>query len=249
MDTRDSPLHVTVPAGATPPRLRGVRGHVTNRPVESLQINGIELTAPLRGWCDLAATWTTDDLVMLGDAIVAAQAPRRLEILTPASARFEQFARFQCVVRADQADLEAAALATLRAAADGWTGRRGRLKLMAAADMVRAGVDSPQETRTRLLVLRGGLPEPAVNLDIHDLDGTWLHRPDLSWPKWRVGIDYDGGHHFASERQVRRDQIRREDLRSVDWQLVVITKYDLYQRPGPTVRRLARALHHGGWRP
>jgi very-short-patch-repair endonuclease len=87
------------------------------------------------------------------------------------------------------------------------------------------------------------LPEPVVNADVHDEDGVWLHRPDLSWPEHRLGLDYDGGHHLAGDgRQTRRDAARREDLRSIGWRLQVITWYDLRHRPLVILRRIAQVL-------
>jgi hypothetical protein len=46
-----------------------------------------------------------------------------------------------------------------------WDGRGCRLARRAAA-LARKGVDSPQETRIRLLLVLAGLPEPRVNLII-----------------------------------------------------------------------------------
>lgn len=61
------------------------------------------------------------------------------------------------------------------AAAD-WRGRGARLARTAAA-LVREGVDSPQETRTRLLIVLAGLPEPTVNVLIRADDGRVVRRP------------------------------------------------------------------------
>jgi len=49
------------------------------------------------------------------------------------------------------------------AAADGYEGRNARRARRAAA-LVRAGVDSPMETRIRLLIVLAGFPEPQVKL-------------------------------------------------------------------------------------
>lgn len=43
----------------------------------------------------------------------------------------------------------------------------GRARLESALTLVRTRVDSPQETRTRLLLVRAGLPEPEVDLDAY----------------------------------------------------------------------------------
>ncbi len=41
----------------------------------------------------------------------------------------------------------------------------------------------------------GGLPEPELNVPIIDDDGTRHHEPDLSYRKYRIGIEYEGEHH------------------------------------------------------
>ncbi len=58
-------------------------------------------------------------------------------------------------------------------AANGATGRGARLARRAAA-LVRDRVDSPMETRLRLLIVFGGLPEPDTNRDARDAAGGWI---------------------------------------------------------------------------
>ncbi len=48
---------------------------------------------------------------------------------------------------------------------------------------VREGVDSPMETRLRLLLVLAGLPEPKVNHLIRDEWGAVLRRLDLATPR------------------------------------------------------------------
>ena len=125
-----------------------------------------------------------------------------------------------------------------------------------AAALVRAGVDSPMETRLRLLVVLAGLPEPVVNHVLRDEDGGWAYRFDLSWPHLRIALEYDGRQHADSSRQWVRDVRRREDLDGRGWRLVIALSGDLYTTPGATVERIAAVLReHGqavrltdGWR-
>ena len=56
-------------------------------------------------------------------------------------------------------DLDPALFVVGAAAYQGRNARRARR----AASLVRAGVDSPMETRIRLLIVLAGLPEPQVN--------------------------------------------------------------------------------------
>jgi len=49
-----------------------------------------------------------------------------------------------------------------------------------AASYVRKGVDSPMETRLRMLIVLAGLPEPKVNVKLYDARGKVRRRLDLS---------------------------------------------------------------------
>ncbi len=101
--------------------------------------------------------------------------------------------------------------------------------------------DSPMETRLRLLIVRGGLPRPAANLDVV-VDGAWLARPDLSYPGLRIAIEYDGDHHRADRRQWQRDVGRRRVLEDAGWLLIVVTADDVLRRPHEIVQRIGRAI-------
>jgi len=73
-----------------------------------------------------------------------------------------------------------ATLDDLVAAAAAYRGRRARLARRAAA-YVRQGVDSPMESRLRMLLVLAGLPEPVVNHALRDeTTGRVRYRLDLS---------------------------------------------------------------------
>lgn len=139
-----------------------------------------------------------------------------------------------------------------------WGSRRGSRTLRAAMARSRDRVDSPMETRMRLLLVDGGPPEPLVNESIVDVDGTPLHRPDLSWAQWRVAVDYDGAHHdqrdgeasvragHASDWRQRQDQSRRDLLGDRGWILRVLSSFDIFRRPEATVELVRSALRRAG---
>ena len=115
-----------------------------------------------------------------------------------------------------------------------------------AARLVRAGVDSPMETRLRLLIVLAGLPEPTVDHRILDDEGRLLYRFDLSYPEWRLVIEYDGRQHAESTEQWHDDIDRDEQLD--DWlvrRLVVVAK-DIHRTPARTLARIARAMRSRG---
>src|SRR5690606_18615632 len=51
---------------------------------------------------------------------------------------------------------------------------RGKRRLVAALELVRPRTDSPPETELRLDILEAGLPEPGVNVAIHDVHGRLI---------------------------------------------------------------------------
>jgi hypothetical protein len=132
----------------------------------------------------------------------------------------------------------------LVAAATAFRGRRAR-HLRRAAALVRVGVDSPMETRLRLLILLAGLPEPVVNHPLRDDAGRVRYRLDLSYPEWRIAIEYDGRQHAENTAQWRWDIQRREDLDADGWRLVVVLSGDLYRGPARTLERIRSAAGAG----
>ncbi len=110
------------------------------------------------------------------------------------------------------------------------------------AALVRHGVDSPMESRLRLLIVLAGLPEPEVGRTVYDTDGGWLARPDLSYPDLKIAIEYDGRNHLLDSNQWRRDIRRRENLEREGWLVRVITAADVLRAPETVVARIAQDL-------
>lgn len=133
----------------------------------------------------------------------------------------------------------------LVAAADSWAGRHAATARRAAG-LVRSRVDSPMETRLRLLIVLAGLPEPRVNVEINDEEGWCQYRIDLAYPEIQVGIEFDGRHHIEREGQWSRDLLRREDLEGRGWRFVIVTSGDYYGRPQEVLSRVGAALRLAG---
>jgi hypothetical protein len=121
--------------------------------------------------------------------------------------------------------------------------RRGVRKARAALPLLEARVDSPQETRLRLILIDGGLPAPVVNRPVYDSVGGRIACPDLQYPLERVPIEYEGEHHLTRE-QARRDIRRDEQYRDEGWFLVKVVASDL-RRPALLVERVRTQLELG----
>lgn len=109
---------------------------------------------------------------------------------------------------------------------------------------IRVGSASPMETRSRVLCVRGGLPEPELNAPIHDADGGWLVDGDLVWREAKVLGEYQGEHHFGDYRRGDKDIVRRRAVEAEGWEYVDFTKDDYYRRARRInlVDRLAAAV-------
>ncbi|WP_457208334.1 DUF559 domain-containing protein [Nocardioides sp. P5_C9_2] len=124
-------------------------------------------------------------------------------------------------------------------------GVAGRLARQAAS-YVRRDVDSPMESRLRMLLVLAGLPEPRVNLTIRDVDGEPVRRFDLSWPEGKVIVEYDGRLHIEREAQWEADLARREEIDDHGWRILVVVSNGVHRDPGATVERVWRLLRSRG---
>ena len=116
---------------------------------------------------------------------------------------------------------ELTTIPTLIGAIETWQWYGTRLALRAAR-LLREGVESPMETRVRLLLVLAGLPEPTVNVIVRAEDGSWRMRFDLCYLGQRLIVEYDGRRHAESPEQWERDIYRREDLDRMDYRLLIV---------------------------
>jgi hypothetical protein len=100
---------------------------------------------------------------------------------------------------------------------------------------------SPGETRLRMTLVLGGLPEPLVNVTVHDTDGRPVGTPDLLYLHPSLGIEYDGAYH--READAHQVDIRRENRLLVrGLPLLRYSAHDLSQRRSQIVREVGESL-------
>jgi hypothetical protein len=136
-------------------------------------------------------------------------------------------------------------LEELRAAAEAYEGRGARLARRAAA-YVREGVDSPTESRLRMLIVLGRLGDPTPNVILRGEHGEWLRRLDICFPEHKVVVEYDGRDHVKIRQNWLKDIKRREELERQGWLFVIITSEALFGDPVDTWRRVRTALQSRG---
>src|SRR4051812_18479384 len=99
-----------------------------------------------------------------------------------------------------------------------------------AAAYVRKGVDSPMESRLRMLIVLAGLPEPVVNVVLIHEDGSWRRRFDLCYPRVKLVVEYNGRHH-REEPQRSKDHVRADELEPEGYCILAFEAEDIYLTP------------------
>lgn len=210
-------LDVGVFAPQRLPRSRGVRGHQTVPTLTAIVVDpftGLAVASPAATWAMLGGMLHNHfDLVAAGDSVV------RDWRVSPPLASIEDLG------------------ATVEA------GRRiGVRNLREALPHVRTRSASRPETWTRLVLIKGGLPEPRLNFDVFDDDGLKLACVDLAYPELRIAIEYEGEHHLLDPAQWSRDIARYDALRAAGWHVISVTKDELFRTPQMLLARVRRVI-------
>ena len=215
-------LHVTVAVPRRAPAGAGVIGHQQRlTPAERGNLRGLAVASPAATWAQLAELVTADDLTAVGEFVLTGN-PFQMRLPL-----------------AEMSDIAAAIAVRSR-------GPGHRIRTAAAAQMMEGPLSRP-ETFVRLLVTRCGIPMPAINDDVYDEWGRWVAMPDLTWPEYRVALEYQGDHH-RGQKQFRDDITRLEKLIDAHWLVVQVTAAELYGDPRVIVERVAARLRSRGWR-
>ncbi|MHB1613327.1 MAG: DUF559 domain-containing protein [Actinomycetes bacterium] len=206
-------VHLCVPPGQPVPHRAGLVAHAHTMPADHTRVwRGLPITSAARTWVDLAQHLNLVELVVVGDAVLAAS----LSDLTALTSMVEQ-----C------------------------PGRRGILLARRALSLVRTGVRSPMETRTRLVLVLGGLPCPEINVDLRDEFGQFLACVDLFYRPARVVLEYEGDHHRDRET-FRYDLARRNLLTRHGYRVLHVVDRDVFVQPHRLVDETRLALQARG---
>lgn len=220
---RDRPeLHLSVFAPARSPRVAGVIGHAFSRDRCTLvESDGIPLTSASSTWAALGGL-SLSELIAAGDFFVRRwrAGHGRRNVGRPPHATVLELA-------------EAVELGH-------WP---GQAKLRRALTLIREDSWSPRESATRVALVLAGLPEPELNVDVHDGSGRFIGCVDLLYRRYRVAIEYQGEQHAESFAE---DVERVERLRAEKWIVIQVTKA-LARNPRVLAVRVADALRERGW--
>ena len=148
----DDRVHLSVPSSAVVPRRAGFAVHTHDAALLPVHhVQGLLVVPPEHAWRQLAGSLALDEVVVLGDSLL-----RRKRPVSSLDALRE-------TVRTTPA------------------GTRGVARMRTALGDLRPGTDSPMETRTRLVLVRAGLPCPAVNVPVLDPAGRFVALPDMTF--------------------------------------------------------------------
>ena len=114
----------------------------------------------------------------------------------------------------------------------------GLARARRAARLADGRAGSQQETRLRLLMLRGGLPPPVPQFDVRDGDG-FVGRVDFAYPDLRLAVEYDGLYH-AETKTFFADRRRLDRLTAAGWTVLHVTAEEMHH-PARLVARIQAA--------
>ena len=213
--TNPPDLHVSVPRGVKLSLGPHVVVHQMS-PSTTYRSLGLVMSHPCTALLEIASVLDHDDLVIAIDSLLTRDSPRR-----------------------------AKRLAQIHDSLDTHRGRWGAARLRRALQDARPLTDSPGETRSRLLLLRAGFPEPVINFAVQDTDTDTTRYLDLAYPELGIAVEYDGDYHRRDQAQWRADQGRKDSLESLGWKLVTWTAADI-KSPQRALTALRRRFQAAG---
>lgn len=201
------------------PRHRLIHGHrVKSGGLLWAVRDELTLPSPADIWCQIAAVVSLPELVAAGDYLLSGErlpdsgGARTPPLCTPSE------------------------LTIARSRHRNTLGAPARHR---AIGLLRTPVDSPPESFIRLILVDAGFDEPVVNCPVATLHRV-LHA-DLGYPDLRIAIEYEGGYHFSSDLQLRRDAIRRKQMVNAGWTVIVAMDDDVTD-PSTLIAALAEAI-------
>jgi len=174
-------------------------------------------------------------------------------LTTPPRTAFDigrRASRLQAIQRLDAlANATGFKIADVDAVIANHKGARGIRSLRCTLPLVDGGAESPQESRTRLMLVDAGLPRPETQIRVCDPYGNFVARLDMGYKELLVGVEYDGAQHWTDPAQRANDIDRHAELKALGWVIVRVSSELLRFRPATVVSRVSEALRTRGWAP
>lgn len=214
----DELVEVHLPRGQRPRHPDVVVHRGLLHPFEVEEVDGVRVTTPERTAFDLARRLETIDGIAMADVLAERHPVNRHRLLDLARRH---------------------------------PNLRGVERVREVADGMELGVQSIPESRTRTRLVRCGVPKPTVQFRVlkRTARGGFVvvARPDLSWPEYRVALQYDGPDHLEWARRVK-DIDQDDTLRTLGWVVIRVMSSQAAD-PDALAARVLRELRARGWRP
>lgn len=136
-------------------------------------------------------------------------------------------------------------LVDVQALMDAHRGIRGLVQLRQVVELADYGAESPQETRLRLLLTSAGMRPSQTQIEVFD-HGWQIGRIDMGWPRWKVGVQYDGVQHWTDPKQRTKDIDQNVEYADLGWRIVRVGADLLRYRQGTIIARTRDALRAAG---
>lgn len=175
---------------------------------------------------------------------------RGLKVSSPARAVVETAAISAVeagVVLADAAlHQDLVTLPELREMLDSMRSSPGSCRAGHAIALARVGAESPGESRLRLLLRRQRLPEPELQVPIHDELRRLVGRVDLLFREQRTIVEFDGMFKYGLDgtdpaTALAREKAREDKLRELGYEVVRVIWAEL-ARPAEVAARVRAAF-------
>jgi hypothetical protein len=148
---------------------------------------------------------------------------RGIPVTTAARTAFDlgrRYGRTLAVIRVDALlQVTAVQLSAVDSLIDRHRGARGIVQLREVGGLADSGSESPQETRTRLVLTDAGVRPQETQINVFDRYGDHVRRIDMGWRDWKVGVEYDGEQHWTNPAIRAKDidtQARLEEIGLAD---------------------------------
>lgn len=248
---RETPIEIMRGTNKAPIERRGCQSHrgLERRVIQV--VDGVQLTSIADTWLDIIEKYyrrlSVTDAVLIGDAAVELLVRTRPVVDELGKPRFDVPERHPQVEPESElwwTDPVNAGIRILRERLLARGRFRGKAMAVAALPLIRARVWSPMETRSRLVIVGGNIPEPLLNATVRDGRSTIITIGDLVWRKQRLIGAYNGPTH-EQERARVTDNDQRLLLEDAGWALIEIYSKDVNTAKGCSalIRRFGAALN------
>ncbi|MEX1078175.1 MAG: DUF559 domain-containing protein [Homoserinimonas sp.] len=118
-------------------------------------------------------------------------------------------------------------------------GRRGKVALRLALELLNDRSESRKESQLRVVLVQARLDGLVANLEVRT-SGGWDYRGDLAFPKQKVIVEYQSDYH-RDPAQFRADMTRISRLEADGWFVIQVNADDL-RNPLELVQRIRQVL-------